>query len=158
MDEEDDYKYITYTDSKCCIVHSIYKFYTNILANYETASKYYDIQIVEAVKDNDFNIGTIKTIMPKYPTILINYQLKKIPFPDNIISEISRLLFEMKQNKVCHGDFAFRNIGIDSTGKFHLLDLNEIYVSNTTIDNTQEETFLGYLQNDFRINKMQWVF
>lgn len=121
--------------------------------SYELAEKYYNFEIVSIEDDS------ITTRGPKYEGDLLDYFKDRLQISHEnmnwIIDKIIELLIYMKENNLCHHDFAFRNIcylnGEHGKINLFLIDFDQLCeAKDEFISRKQIELFLTYIKFDIQ--------
>lgn len=135
--KEPSFKEIEYKNNNVIIIHYLYKEYKYITRNDSVLYPYekFKNKIIQSYNfGKEFNLNKILNIqndciiteMQKYKILLDNLHLFNIDSLKNLI----KIMYE---NKIWHDDFAFRNIGIDKNGKYHLTDLSSLTKDNVFV-------------------------
>ena len=153
MDDE-RYKIIKYYETHVIIEHYIKdeyysqdfdEKYTFQMFKSEMITKYTIGENLNLTTIIDINDNYITTKMPRFDILIDFKHLFKI-------DKLKELILFMNKNNIYHNDFAFRNIGIDHQGNYHLIDLSSL--SNNIWDKIYIENEIiiygnnAYLEND----------
>jgi len=136
------FKSIEFVNNKVIIIHYLLDEYNSHDFVKEYTYEIFKNEIIEKYRYGvncgwtdiiEITENTITTIMPKYDEILID-NIKKFN-----IDKLKKLINIMESYNIYHDDFAFRNIGIDNNGDYHLIDLSSL---------TKDKSYKIYVQDN----------